>query len=132
MVTLRKIVTMKKCIISPLFVILILFSQSLFSQHIKVDTLIDKTTGNKYFIDEHRNHIVSTNERRVVLWKTNPISDAIEILIFGKMEILTINSFSFEHDRNVTQKEALLITYSDNSHYYLDKISGKVIWCWRD
>lgn len=123
---------MKKFIKSAFFLLTIVLSNTALGQYvshytekdkIKIDTLIDQKSGNKFIIDKQRIFITSIDKNGKLLWKTDPAID--NKLEKYKTDRPTIVYFSFGDDKTKNKKEVIWLVYSNTQFGYLDKTEGK-------
>ena len=91
--------------------------------NIKADTLVDKTTGNKFIIDKKRIYITAIDKTGKVIWKTDPAVD--NNLEEYRVKRPTIVYFNFGSDRTKEKNEVISISYNNSQFGYLDKRTGK-------
>lgn len=130
---------MKKYISLTLLVLTFPLFNSAFGQYIshyterdriKMDTLLDKKSGDKFIIDKQRIFIKAIAKNGKLLWKTDPAID-------NKLERYrsnrpTVVYFSFGDERKKRKKEVIWLSYSNTQFGYLDKADGKFIFQGQD
>jgi len=89
---------------------------------IKIDTLIDKTTGVRFILDKKRIYIKAIDKSGKVLWKTDPAVD--NNLDEYRVKRPTIVYFAFKTDKFTDNKEVIAISYNNSQFGYLDKKTG--------
>jgi len=91
---------------------------------IKVDTLIDNQSGDRFFIDKERIFITAIDKNGKLLWKTDPAID--NKLPKYRQDRPTVVYFAFgDDDRTKSKKKVIWLSYSNSKFGYLDKTTGK-------
>lgn len=118
---------MKEFLSLPLLWLSLTFSTSVRGQYIshatlkdkiKNDTLIDKSTGNKFFIDKKRIYITAIAKDGKQLWKTDPaIDNKIEKY---RTDRPTIVYFGLGIDDSQEKNAVLHMVYSNTQFGYLN------------
>lgn len=86
---------------------------------IKIDTIIDKTNGNKFILDKERIYIKALDKEGKLLWKTDPsVDNKIEEYRVKRPVIIY---FAFDLDNG---KEVIWITYNNTQFGTLNKENG--------
>jgi hypothetical protein len=130
MVTDTSPLIMKKFLSSSFFVLMLTLSSSIYGQYvshyterdkIKADTLIDKKSGNRFFVDKERIYITAVDNKGNILWRTDPVIDNKIREYRTKRPTLVYFALGKDWDKS---KEVIWISYSNTQFGYLDKTNG--------